>query len=182
MTLTEDQKKKKWTVMRENIMNCETEFLGAEQYAIEYRGKHIGVTQERPLLTMMPELYEAGEGIIDGKTASKIITNMSVAVFVAMKEIDSAFADFSDGSGEITEVVFGEGVLDTGGELDLLPISAEDDVSFCFPKAVLMPEAVYPYKNTKEYCLKMHFEVFEDPEGILMQKVRNKTKADATPP
>ena len=49
--------------------------------------------------------------------------------------------------------------------------SNEDNVSYCFPKAVLIPEAVYAFKNTKDHCLKMNFEVFEDADGILMQRL-----------
>ena len=34
------------------------------------------------------------------------------------------------------------------------------------------------YKNTKDHCLKMEFEVFKDSEGVLMQKIINRNSGE----
>jgi hypothetical protein len=151
-------------------MNCNAEFLKLGPCSIGYKGKFVGVTLDSPLLNIEPDFYEARCNQIGGKVISKIVTNMNITVSAEVKEIDNAFADFFDVDGGITNVVFGEDVLTTGGELCLSPIADDDRVCYCFPKAVLIHETVYAYKNKKHHCLKMNFEVYEDLEGVLIQK------------
>ena len=152
-------------------MNCNTEFLKIGPCRIGYKGTFIGVTLDSPLLNIEPEFYEAKCDQIGGKVIRKVITNMNITVSTEVKEIDNTFANFLDANGEITNIVFGEDVLTTGGELCLIPITGNDNIWYCFSKAVLIPEAVYPYKNTKNHYLKLAFEVYEDSEGVLMQKI-----------
>jgi hypothetical protein len=152
-------------------MSWNTDFLKIGPCVIAYKGDVVGVTLDSPFIKFEPEFYEAKKDSIGGKAVHKILTNMNITVSVEVKEIDNAFAVFFDESGKITNVTFGQDILTTGGALTLSPISNEDNISYSFPKAVLVPEAVYAFKNTKDHCLKMNFEVFEDSEGVLMQKL-----------
>jgi hypothetical protein len=152
-------------------MSWNTDLLKIGPSVIAYKGEVIGVTLDSPLIKFEPEFYELRKDTMGGKVIRKILTNMNISVSVEVKEIDNAFAVFFDESGKITNVTFGQDILTTGGALTLSPISNEDNISYCFPKALLIPEAVYAFKNTKDHCLKMNFEVFEDSEGVLMQKL-----------
>ncbi len=152
-------------------MNCNAEFLKIGPCSIGYKGKLIGVTLDSPLLNIEPEFYEAKCDQVGGKVIRKIITNMNITVSAEVKQIDNAFANFVDANGKISNVVFGKDVLTTGGELCLAPVFGDDRTWYCFPKAVLIPETVYAYKNTKDHCLKINFGVYEDSEGVLMQKI-----------
>ena len=151
-------------------MNCNSEFFKIGSCHISYKRRLIGVTLDSPLLNIEPEFYEAKCDQVGDKIIRKVITNMNITVSAEVKEIDNNFANFFDADGKITNVVFGENVLTTGGELCLSPIGGSDDIWYCFPKALLIPEKVYPYRNTKDYCLKINFEVYEDSEGVLIQK------------
>ncbi len=151
-------------------MNCNAEFFKIGPCRIGYKGKLVGVTLDSPLLNFEPELYEAKCDQAGGKIIHKVITNMNITVSAEVRQIDNSFASFFDANGEIINVVFGKDVLITGGELCLLPVFGDDRTWYCFPKAVLISETVYAYKNIKEYCLKINFEVYEDSEGVLMQK------------
>lgn len=151
-------------------MNCNAEFLKIGPCNIGYKGELIGVTLDSPLLNFEPEFYEAQCKQIEAKTIQKVITNMKITVAVDIKEINKAFASFCDANGDITNVALGEDVLTTGGVLCLSPISRDDSNCYWFPKAVLIPERVSAYKKTKDYCLKIIFEVYEDLEGVLIEK------------
>ena len=151
-------------------MNCNAEFLKTGPCNISYKGELIGVTLDSPLLNFEPDFYEAKCNKIEAMTIHKIITNMKTTVSVDIKEVNNAFANFCDANGNIINVVFGEDVLTTGGVLCLSPISKDDSHFYCFPKAVLIPEAISTYKKTKNYCLKIIFEVYEDLEGVLVEK------------
>jgi len=122
-----------------------TEFFKTGACKIVYKGKVIGVTQDSPLLNIEPEFYEAQ---CDQNGASKIIMNMKISIFMEVKETDTAFV---------------KEIPATGGVLTLLPVSDEDNISYCFPRAVFMP-------NTEDSCHKMIFEVYEDSEGVLIKK------------
>jgi len=151
-------------------MNCNAAFFKIGPCSIGYKGKLIGVTLDSPLLNMEPEFYEAKCDQIEGKVIRKVITNMNITISAEVKQIDNAFANFLDANGEISNVVFGKDVLTTGGELYLSPLFGDDRICYCFSKAVLIPETVYAYKNTKDHYLKLDFEVYEDSEGVLMHK------------
>lgn len=151
-------------------MNCNAEFLKTGPCNIGYKGEHIGVTLDSPLLDFEPEFYEAKCNQIEAETIQKVIMNMKITVAVDIKEINKAFASFRGADGGVTDVTFGEDVLTTGGVLCLSPIFGDDSNCYCFPKAVLIPETVSAYKKTRDYCLKIIFEVYEDLEGILIEK------------
>ncbi len=128
------------------------------------------MTLDSPSLNFEPDFYEAKCNKIEAMTIQKIITNMKTTVSVDIKEVNNAFANFCDANGDIINVVFGEDVLTTGGALCLSPVSKDDSHFYCFPKAVLIPEAISAYKKAKNYCLKIIFEVYEDLEGVLVEK------------
>lgn len=151
-------------------MNCNAEFLKTGPCRINYKGKLIGLTLDSPLLNIEPEFYEARCDRAGGKAVSRIIANMNIIVSAEVKEIDNNFANFFDADGEISNVVFGEDVLTTGGKLCLSPVTGGGGLCYCFPKAVLIPEAACAYRDRKEHYLKLEFEVYEDSEGVLMQK------------
>jgi len=151
-------------------MNFNTEFLKTGPCCISYKGKLIGVTFDSPMLNIDPEFYEAKASKIGDKTISKVITNVKIIVSADIKEINSDFTNFFNVSGDITNIVFDRNVLLTGGHLCLSPVSGNKSISYCFPKAVLIPESVYVYRNNKEHYLKICFEVYEDFDGLLMEK------------
>ncbi len=122
-----------------------TNFLKTGACTIVYKGKVIGVTQDSPLLNIEPEFYEAQ---CDQNGVSKIIMNMKISIFMEVKETDTAFV---------------KEIPATGGTLTLLPIHDENNISYCFPRAVFMP-------NIEDSCHKMIFEVYEDSEGVLIKK------------
>ncbi len=152
-------------------MNYNAEFFKTGPCSIAYKGAVIGMTLDSPLLNIEPELYEAKCNQIGGRSIRKIITNSKITVSATVKETDNAFANFLAVNGKITNVVLGKDVLVTGGELSLSPIAGDDNIRYCFPKALLIPETVYAYKNTDDHCLKLAFEVYEDSEGVLLQKI-----------
>ena len=151
-------------------MNCNEEFLKTGPCSISYRGEHIGVTLDSPLLNFEPGFYEAQCNRIGYKTVRKVIANMNIIISTDLKEINSNFAKFFDASSEAANVVFNEDVLLTGGGLCLSPLSEDSGIEYYFPRTVLVPESAYAYKKNKDYHLKIHFEVHEDSEGILMHK------------
>ena len=151
-------------------MNCNEEFLKTGPCSISYRGEHVGVTLDSPLLNSKPEFYETQCNRIGYKTVRKVIANMNIIISVDLKEINSNFAKFLDASKETTNVVFGEDVLMTGGGLYLSPVSGNSSIEYYFPKTVLVPESAYAYKKSKDYHLKIYFEVHEDSEGVLIHK------------
>lgn len=126
-------------------MNWDTYFLQTAPYKVAYKGKIIGITQDSPLLNIEPEFYEAKR---DHNGVSKIVMNMKINISMEIEEVDIGFA---------------KDMQDTGGSLTLLPVSEDDNISYCFPKAVFVP-------NTEENCYKISFEVYEDSEGVLIKK------------
>ena len=155
-------------------MNCNTKFLKTGPCCVSYKGKLIGVTLKSPLLNIAPEFYEAKRSQIGDKVMSKVTTNIKITVSAYIKGINSNFANFHDASGDITGIAFNRNVLLTGGYLCLSPVFRSNSISYRFPKTVLIPESVYAYKNNKEHYLKMDFEVYEDLDGVLMEKHFNK--------
>jgi len=151
-------------------MNHKSEFFKTGPCGISYKGELVGVTLDSPLLNIEPKLYESKSNQIGNKSVCKIITNMRITVSANVKEIAVDFANFFDDAEEISDVILGDDVLITGGNLCLSPVSRNDKISYCFPKAVLISEAVHACKNSKEHYLKMNFEVYEDFEGVLMEK------------
>jgi hypothetical protein len=123
-----------------------TNFFKTGACKIVYKEKFIGVTQDNPVLNIEPEFYEAQ---CDQNGVSKIIMSMKISVFMEIKEIDTNFVKEIPAS--------------TGGVLTLLPVSDENNISYCFPRAVFIP-------NTKDSCHKINFEVYEDSEGVLIKK------------
>ncbi len=137
---------------------------------VAYKGLVIGITPDSPLLNIEPELYEANCNHIGNNAVSKIITNMKITVSAKINRINNAFADFFAGDEGVTNIIFGKDVLTTGGKLSLLPIDGNNNFWYCFLKAVLIPESARACKSMNEYYLKLEFEIYEDSEGVLMQK------------
>jgi len=151
-------------------MNSNTEFLRIGPCNIGYKGERIGVTLDSPLMNIEPGFYESICDKAEDQTVCKIITNMKIIISAEVNKINIAFANFYDANGEITGITFGKDVLTTGGELCLSPVFGDDSICYCFPRAVLVPEIVYACKRAKDYYLKIYFEVYEDSEGVLIQK------------
>lgn len=158
-------------------MSCNVKFLKTGPCNIAYKGESIGVTLDSPLLNIKPEFYEARYNDIGEKTVSKVITNMKFTIFAEV-EISRNFANFFSSKRKINNVVFGNNELTTGGELCLSPLLGDNSICYGFPKAVLIPQSVYACKNGENYYLKMSFEVYEDSDGVLMQKysIKNSRK------
>lgn len=152
-------------------MNCNTDFFKTGPYRIEYRGKPVGVTLDNPRLDIIPELYEAKRYYVSGKAVRKIITNMKFIISVELKGTDVDFAKLPPENEKNSKAVFAENVLATGGELCLSPFSGEQNISYCFPRAVLMPETACCPGNATGRRLKLKFEVYEDAEGVLLRKI-----------
>lgn len=150
-------------------MNCNEEFLKTGPCIISYKREHIGVTLDSPLLNFEPEFYEARCNQTGYKTVRKIVTNMKITISVSLKQVDRNFAKFYDVRGKMIRVVFEEDVLVTGGILRLSPVSG-GEMAYCFPRTVLIPESAYAYKDQENYYLKIRFEVYEDSEGVLLEK------------
>jgi len=150
-------------------MNCNEEFLKTGPCNISYKREHIGVTLDSPQLNFEPEFYEARCNQTGYRTVRKIITDMKIRISVDLSKIDGNFARFCDVRGKTVNVVFENEVLVTGGNLLLSPISGVG-ISYCFPRAVLIPESAYAYKKTEDYFLKIDFKVYEDSEGVLIEK------------
>jgi hypothetical protein len=149
-------------------MNC-TDFLKIGPYRVEYRGKTVGITLDAPRLDVIPELYEAKCCYTKGKAVRKIISNMKFIVSVELRKTDKDFAELPQKNK--SKVIFAESVLTTGGELCLSPVAGKQDCSYCFPKALLVPEAACPPGEAENGCLQLKFEVYEDSEGVLIRKI-----------
>lgn len=151
-------------------MNCNEEFLKTGPCSISYKREHIGVTLDSPRLDFEPEFYEARCNQSGYKTVRKIVTNMKITISVNLKQISGNFASFYDVPGKTAKVVFDKDVLETGGILRLAPLSGDGSIAYCFPRSVLVPESAYAYKDPENYCLKIKFEVYENSEGVLIEK------------
>ncbi|MFA7184218.1 MAG: hypothetical protein WC082_04960 [Victivallales bacterium] len=147
-------------------MNCNTDFLKIGPCKVEYRGKTVGVTFGEPRLDIIPGLYEAKCCCTKSKTVRKIVTDTKFVVSAELSETDNDFARFFSVKAESGKVTFAENILNTGGELCLSPIDGKRNICYCFPKAVLVPKAA-----SAGGCLRLRFEVYEDPEGILVRKI-----------
>jgi len=134
-------------------MNFNTEFLKTGPCRVSYKGKLIGITLDSPSLNIKPKFYEAECSKIGNKTVSKVITNTKTTVWVDIKDIDNDFASLHNAFGDITDIIFGRNVLLTGGHLYLSPVCRSKSISYCFLKAVLIPESVYAYIKSKEFHL-----------------------------
>jgi len=149
-------------------MDFKTEFFKIGPCSVAYKGAIIGATVGSPQLNVEPGFYEAKCDQIDGKSVSKVIVDTKITVSLALKEVDGGFANICCPNEKITNVVFGEDVLTTGGNLCLFPI--DNTNSYWFPKAVLVPETVSAHKNAKDPYLKMNFDIYKDLDGVLIEK------------
>ncbi len=151
-------------------MNCNEEFLKKGPYCVSYKGEYIGVTLDSPIMNFEPDFYEALCNQTGCETVCKIITNIKIKISISLKEPDRNFASFYDAQGKKINIIFDENVLITGGSLCLSPVAGNENITYCFPRTVLIPESAFAYKNTEGCCLKINFEVYEDSEGVLIKK------------
>ncbi|MDD5596928.1 MAG: hypothetical protein PHV82_03220 [Victivallaceae bacterium] len=147
-------------------MNYNTDFLKTGPCRVEYRGKPLGVTFTDPRLDIISELYEAKCCCIKDKAVRKIVANVKFVVSAELRETDKAFAALFFVNAGNGKVRFAESILITGGELRLSSVNGKRDICYRFPKAVLIPEAVADGGG-----LRLRFEVYEDPEGVLIRKI-----------
>ena len=140
----------------EVFMNCNAGFFKTGPCIIAYKGAVIGVTSDGPLLNIKPEFYEAKCSRTGSKTVGKIIMNMKITVSVKIRKING--------------IVFKRGMLLTGGELSFTPCGGNNNIRYCFPRTVIISETARAGEDMNQHYLKLEFEVFEDSEGILIQK------------
>jgi hypothetical protein len=151
-------------------MNCNEEFLKTGPCSISYKREHIGVTLDSPLLNFEPEFYEARCNQTGCANVRKIVTNMKITISVSLKQINRNFARFHIVRGKKVNVAFGDDVLVTGGILRFSPLSTGGGIAYCFPRTVLIPESAYAYQDPEDYYLKIKFDIYEDSEGVLIEK------------
>lgn len=152
-------------------MKRKANFFKTGPYRVDYRGKYIGTTLAAPRLEVIPELYEAKRYYLKGRAVRKIITNMKFVVAAEVKDTDNRFAELLPKNAERGKVIFAEHVLATGGELCFSPAAGKQNIRYRFPRAVLIPEAAGFQAETGNGGLKLKFEVYEDSEGVLIQKI-----------
>ncbi|MDD5697094.1 MAG: hypothetical protein PHH77_00605 [Victivallaceae bacterium] len=146
------------------------EFFEEGPWIVAYKGTAVGVTAELPRFRFEPGFYESRCDRSEGEAVCKIIAHLNLTVSVNVRDIAETFAGFSASGPAAAGVVFRKEVLRTGGELRLTPLVGGGKTGYRFLRTVLISEAAQAYRSMDGKCLKLDFEVHENPEGVLLEK------------
>jgi hypothetical protein len=157
-------------------MEYNTELFKSNLYVISYRGENLGKIHEAPRLSFNPGLYAARNSFVDGKKFRNIIATTNIKVTIKFKTVDANknFIRINIPTRENGILSISRKLLDTGGKLYFYPCSNKygKTKNICFPKAVLLPDkyCIYKHQNDRESYFELTFEVYENPQGILIQE------------
>ena len=146
-------------------MKTFNKYLKSQNSIVIYNNLILGKTSDGFSLNFEPGIYESRVKNIGNKAISKIISNSKITVSVTLHGIINKIAKFN----EEREVVFKEYLSAAGGELIISPINANESCSFRFPKTILVTPELKEKSCSEKGC-ELVFEVYEDFQGIFMEK------------
>ncbi|QSH40115.1 hypothetical protein P0136_01365 [Lentisphaerota bacterium ZTH] len=151
--------------------NINKELFKHGSCVVSFKGSTLGATVDGPSFNIQPEYYESKCDQAGGRIIRKIITNLKINVAAEILEIDNTLRRIFDSDGKITGALIGTDLLNDGGELTLIPTCKQDKTGYRFPNAILLPEADYQFKSTEDHTMKVNFEIHENNDGVLMEKI-----------
>ncbi|MFA6716725.1 MAG: hypothetical protein WCS27_15195 [Victivallaceae bacterium] len=138
--------------------------------SITYKGELLGITRNWSTLSFKYSHHDVKVNRTHEQIIDKRLTGMHAYFKTEILQIDAGVNQLFLGNTTWTMDYLGKRWSLEGGELLIVPISANDKIAYRMPNALIINQGVLSFSNTEAYTLQMEFESnYNDGEEILIE-------------
>ncbi|MDD5597755.1 MAG: hypothetical protein PHV82_07405 [Victivallaceae bacterium] len=151
-------------------MSSDTQNLKVGPCSITYKGELLGITRNSSVLSFKFSHYDVKVNRTHEQIIDKRLTGIHIYFKTEIVQIDKGVSLLLNENKNWTLDDLGKRWSPLGGELLIVPISANDKIAYRMPNALIVNQGVLNFSNTEAYTLQMEFESnYNDGEEILIE-------------